>query len=133
MKIQKLVIKIPRNESELIPFDLEKWNTGEYEAVHNNDGIGKVLCTDNGGDYPIIVAYGGGRVSTYALNGKFHLCNDCTSLFLRKKSEGELPNDVYNNIYTDGTGLSHHSIEMCKKYEQSNRLAILHITYEWEN
>lgn len=133
MTPQKIIVKIPRKQGELIPFDLEKWNTGEYEAVNVNYGIGRVLCTDNGGNFPIIVAYGNGSAHIYTINGQYHTGNHEAVLFLRKKSEGELPEDEYRNIYPSGNSKAYPTLEKVNHYATTNRIAIIHITYAWED
>jgi len=134
MTPQKITVKIPRKQGELIPFDLEKWNTGEYEAIGKDKRVGRVLCTDNVGNYPIIVAYGNGSVHIYTINGQYHTGNHEAVLFLRKKSsEAELPMDDYLNfdyrgitgIWKSLTELENHALPM--------RLGSIHITYAWED
>lgn len=133
MTPQKITVKIPRKQGELIPFDLEKWNTGEYEAVDKDKRVGRVLCTDNGGSYPIIVAYGNGRLPTYTIDGKINTIHTSPSLFLRKKSECELPKDEYMNIYPSGNSKAYPTLEKVNHYATTNRIAIIHITYDWED
>lgn len=132
MTPQKVVIKIPRKQSELIPFDIDKWNTGEYEAIHEIRGIGRVLCTDNKGDCPIVVAYEDGGIITYTIDGKYNAANKEPYLFLRKKSSEELPKDDFINVYPNGIG-THSTLIAANKNATNNRLAIIHITYQWED
>jgi len=137
MTPQKITVKIPRKESEMIPFDVDKWNTGEYEAYNSvKKKIGRVLCTDNGGHYPVIVAYGNSAVSIYTFDGRITLESEEAVLFLRKKSEGELPNDLFINLYPSQAIYKHRSLEVAQsnaKNAGKENVAIVHITYTWED
>jgi len=133
MTPQKITVKIPRKQGELIPFDLDKWNTGEYEAVNKYIGIGRLLCTDNGGNYPIIVVYRGGQIGSYTIDGRHTVSDKEPRLFLRKKSSEELPSDDYLNAdYRGVTGVCK-SITDAEHQALKTRLAIIHITYQWED
>lgn len=133
MTPQKITVKIPRKQGELIPFDLDKWNTGEYEAIDKKLRIGRVLCTDNGGSYPIIVAYGYSQSGSYTINGRYTTTDTEASLFLRKKSSEELPKDLFVNIYPDFIGAKQISLEKANENCTDERVGIVHITCQWED
>lgn len=132
MTPQKITVKIPRRQGEMIPFNLELWNTGEYDVIDNDKGIGRVLCTDNGGDYPVVVGYGNSDARTYTIYGKFRITDRSSSLFLRKKSSDVLPKDDFINVYSDGIG-SHSTLVAANNNALKSRLAIIHITYQWDD
>ena len=133
MTPQKITVKIPRKQGELVPFNLELWNTGEYEAVHKDNGIARMLYTDNGGNYPIVVGYGDSRLGSYTIDGRYAVTHTEPQLFLRKKSSEELPKDVFVNIYPDFIGLKQVSLEKANENCADERAALLHITYQWED
>lgn len=134
MTPQKITVKIPRKQGELLPFNLEKWNTGEYEAVHEENGIARILCTDNGGNYPIVVGYGDSRLGSYTIDGRYTVSQTEPQLFLRKKSsEAELPMDDYLNFdYRGITGIWKSLTEL-ENNALPMRLGSIHITYAWED
>lgn len=132
MEAQKLVIKIPRNQNELIPFDLYKWNTGNYEVYRKNYGVLRVLCTDKIGKYPIVVSNNEGYVDTFTSDGLFLEHDTSPQLFLYKKTNEELPKNNFGNMYLDGV-LNYPDQETANKMATTKRLALIHITYEWEN
>ena len=132
MTPQKITVKIPRKQGELIPFNLELWNTGEYEAIDKNYGLGRMLCIDNEGDFPIVLSIGG-MIMKYTLRGQYAKGDILVVLFLRKKANKELPNDVFANIYPNFVGAIQGSLEKANENSADERLAVIHITYEWED
>jgi len=132
MTPQKVVIKIPRKQGEMIPFDLEKWNTEEYEAVEKYYGTVRILCIDNKSEYPIVICTEDGKVGAYISDGRYVKSEANPSLFLRKKSSEELPKDDFINVYPNGIG-TYSTLIAANNNSLKSRLAIIHITYEWED
>jgi len=133
MTPQKITVKIPRKQGELIPFNLELWNTGQYEAYDKQDGLVRILCTDKKGLYPIVATDDvTGDINTYLNDGVFIIGKE-KRLFLRKKPSEELPKDDYLNfdyrgitgVWKSLTDLENHALPM--------RLGSIHITYQWED
>lgn len=135
MEAQKIVIKIARQKSELIPFDLEKWNTGEYDVMHEIFGQVRVLCTDNKGNFPIVIALEKGTIRTYAINGHYTLSSQGPSIFLRKKlKEPQLPNNIYQNVYPGGINdNTYRDKETADRCSSTARIGLVYVTYEWED
>lgn len=133
MEAQKIVIKIARQKLELIPFDLEKWNTEEYEAVEKDYGTVRILCIDNKGEYPIVICTEDGKVGAYISDGRYVKSEANSRLFLRKKSSEELPKDLFANVYNNDIGNRYNTLDETHESSINDRLAIIHITYEWED
>ena len=58
-------------------------------------GIGMVLCTDNKGDWLLLLREDGGII-TYTIDGKYNTANKEPYLFLRKKGATK---DDFINVY----------------------------------
>lgn len=132
MTPQKITVKIPRKQGEMIPFNLELWNTGEYEVVDSEHRVVRVICTDNGDKYPIIIIHSDGCISSFTLDGRCNIQQINPSLFLCEKSSEELPNDLFMNVYESGVGDKRINLEEVNKNASDTRLAIIHISYQWE-
>jgi len=132
MTPQKVVVKIPRKQGDLIPFNLELWNTGEYEAVDKDCVLVRILCTNNGGSYPIVTTHEGWRVNTFTIDGRYATPLASQQLFLRKKTSDKLPKDDFINVYPNGIG-AYSTLIAANNNSLKSRLAIIHITYEWED
>lgn len=137
MKTQTVVVKIPRKKAEREEFSIEKWETGKYEGVTRNDTPIVILTTDCPHEkFPIIGYNEKGSAHTWRKDGKYleHGTTHTMDLFLiPKQSDGELPKDQWSNVYSLGCMAIWDTEEEANMGSESHRLALLHITYAWED
>lgn len=105
-------IEEQKQESERIPFDLEKWKTGKYDVVTRNDWSVYIIKTDLNCAWrkPLVgvLCYGEiGKakeaVCTWSINGEEHVGDRPTDLFLIPKTETVWVNHFESPEYTSET------------------------------
>jgi hypothetical protein len=132
MKEQQVVVKIPRKQNKLIPFSIDLWNTGEYDAVFDGEVVTVLTVTRPDYSKPIVINTKKGDIYTFN-NCGYGYSHD---LSLRKKStESELPCNRWVNVYSFGiSSYTHLYKDEADKYAASNnRIALIYIVYEWED
>jgi hypothetical protein len=118
-------------ENKRIPFDWEKYQSGEYEAVCRDGSIPEMITYNpNAGDSHKIGAWIGGYLRAYYKNGLY--VNEETrdvDLFLIPKPKKF---QAWVNCYDTGAAITWSSEDIAKQYEQMNNGFVKTILIEWE-
>jgi hypothetical protein len=118
-------------ENKRIPFDWEKYQSGEFEAVCRN-GIKPEQLTYNPNGFNFqISAWIGDVVRVFTNDGFYAMSKYSTDfdLFLIPKPKKF---QAWVNLYDTGAAITWSNEDIAKKYEQMNNGFLKTILIEWE-
>jgi hypothetical protein len=118
-------------ENKRIPFDWEKYQSGEFEVVCRDGEKPEQLTYNSKTESYPIAAWVGVRICTFDNKGKYDLYGKEHSydLFLIPKLKKF---QAWVNVYDTGAAISWSNEDIAKQYEQWNNGFVKTILIEWE-